>query len=347
MNQLPDQLPDSGLHPKQVPPHRPAHLPDDSQPLLLVVIDTEEEFDWAAPFDRDARSVRNIPEQVHAQAVFDRHGVVPTYVIDYAVADDDGAAGLLGRWQREGRCLVGAHLHPWVNPPDDEAVTTFNSYPGNLPAALERQKLEVLTERITAQTGERPRIYKAGRYGFGPNTADTLHALDYDIDLSVVPATSFADDGGPNYWGFPHDPYWFGPGESLFEVPLTRAFPGILGRVGPPVHRMVAGRLGSALHLPGILSRLGLVERIPVTPEGVNPDDNKRAIRHLVGKGRRVFTYAYHSSSLLPGGAPYVRSTRDRDRFVAGIDSFLSFFMGEMGGRTITPIELRALCKDV
>lgn len=321
----------------------PARIETD-QPLLVVVIDTEEEFDWAAPFDRESRAVRNIPEQTWAQDHFDRHGVVPTYVIDYAVADDDRAAGLLAGWQGEGRCLVGAHLHPWVNPPDDEEVTTFNSYPGNLPSALEKEKLARLTDRIEAQTGVRPTVYKAGRYGFGPNTAGILRELGYDIDLSVVPETTFAHDGGPDYRVFPNDPYWFGPDKSLFEVPLTRAFPGVLGRFGPPVHRALSGPFGVRLRLPGILSRLGVVERIPLTPEGVTLSENKRAVRYLMGRGRRVFSYAYHSSSLLVGGAPYVTTPEERDAFAADIGGFLDFFLNELGGRAVTPHELKAMC---
>ena len=43
---------------------------------------------------------------------------------------------------------IGAHLHPWVNPPFVESVSNYNSYPGNLPGALERAKLHKLTSRI-------------------------------------------------------------------------------------------------------------------------------------------------------------------------------------------------------
>lgn len=321
-----------------------ANLPMGGPPLLIIVIDTEEEFDWAAPFDRESRAVRNIHEQPYAQAVFDRHGVLPTYVIDYAVVDDDRAAALLAGWQADGRCLVGAHLHPWVNPPDEEKVTTYNSYPGNLQAELERSKLARLTDRITDQMGVRPTVYKAGRYGFGPNTAQTLDALNYEIDLSVVPATSFSADGGPDFRHHPHGPYWFGPGNRLFEVPLTRGFPGLLGQLGPAIHHLVSGRLGMTLHLPGILNRLNLVERIPLTPEGVTLEETKRLVRYLAGRGRQVFTYAYHSSSLLVGGSPYVRSKDERDRFVADIDGFLTFFRKEMGGKVVTPPDLRELC---
>ena len=47
---------------------------------------------------------------------------------------------------------------------------TRNSYHCNLPPELERAKIEALTEAIEAGFGARPTIFKAGRYGFGPNT---------------------------------------------------------------------------------------------------------------------------------------------------------------------------------
>src|SRR5690606_9158651 len=105
----------------------------------------------------------------------------------------------LRAWAAEGRAIVGAHLHPWVSPPHDEDVNARNSYPGNLPAALERAKLERLRDEIEARIGQRPVVYKAGRYGFGPHTADALAALGFEIDLSGCPAFDHSADGGPDY----------------------------------------------------------------------------------------------------------------------------------------------------
>lgn len=322
---------------------RPAHLGALAEPLLLVVIDTEEEFDWSAPFDRSARAVANIAEQIHAQAICEKYGITPTYVIDYPVASTPESAAVFRDWAASGRAIVGTHLHPWVNPPEVETVNRRNSYPGNLDPALEQAKLKALTETIAETVGHRPTVYKAGRYGLGPNTPGILAALGYEIDLSVVPATSFAADGGPDFRAFPHDPFWFGPDAGLFAVPLTRGYPGLLGRLGQPVYDAANGPMGQRLRLPGILSRLGLVERIQMTPEGVSAADNIRLARHLVGQGRRVFTYAYHSSSLLPGGSPYVRSAADRQHFLDEMDRFLAAFTGALGGRGTTPHELRAL----
>jgi hypothetical protein len=132
-------------------------------PTLVVVIDTEEEFDWTAPFQLANTAVTNAGFQPLAQSIFDSHGLVPTYVIDYPVASKPAAVAVLGTFAAEGRREIGAHLHPWVNPPAEGLVDVRHSYPGNLPAAIERRKLTALTEAIAGGFGARPRVHKAGR----------------------------------------------------------------------------------------------------------------------------------------------------------------------------------------
>ena len=60
-------------------------------PELLVVVDTEEEFDWTRPFSRDETATRSVRTQLEAHQIYDRYGVVPTYVVDYPVASDPRA----------------------------------------------------------------------------------------------------------------------------------------------------------------------------------------------------------------------------------------------------------------
>ena len=78
----------------------------------------------------------------------DRHGVVPTYAIDFPVANSPEAVSILRSIADDGRCEIGAHLHPWVSPPIEEEVNVYNSFPGNLPPPLEREKLARLADRI-------------------------------------------------------------------------------------------------------------------------------------------------------------------------------------------------------
>src|SRR5579863_3484068 len=117
-------------------------------PRLLVVVDTEEEFDWSRPLSRAETRVDHIRHQDRTQRIFERYGIVPTYVVDYPVASQESGFRPLREWRRDGKCRIGAHLHPWVNPPFEEELSPHNSYPGNLSPALEKAKLARLTETI-------------------------------------------------------------------------------------------------------------------------------------------------------------------------------------------------------
>ncbi len=325
---------------------RAARLPAGGPPLLLVVIDTEEEFDWRQPHSRANTAVTSIGAQGLAQDVFGRYGIVPTYVIDHPVASDSAAVSVLRGFYDLGTCRIGTHLHPWVNPPHSESVTAFNSYPGNLPAHLERAKLESLTTAVAAAFGATPTIYKAGRYGIGPATAGILEALGYKIDLSVVPYTRFTADGGPDYSACGVQPWWFGTRGDLLEIPLACGFYGLLRGAGPALFPAISGPAGMRLRLPGILARAHLLERIRLTPEGVDLQANIRLARSLHQQGCRIFTLTYHSPSLVPGMTPYVRSEAELAQFLATIDGFCAFFFEELGGRPSEPQEIYDLLRQ-
>jgi hypothetical protein len=308
--------------------------PQSWPPTLVVVIDTEEEFDWDAPFNPSNVSVANIELQALAQNIFDTHGVVPTYVIDYPVATTPASVAILSGFADEGRCEIGAHLHPWVNPPAEGPVDAWHSYPGNLPAAIERRKLIALTAAITANFNVRPTVYKAGRYGFGAATPAILRELDYTVDVSLVPHTNFSRDGGPDFTGIYAAPFLIT--EHLCEIPLSVHFAGQLAYLGPMVFPVLLGRIGRLLRLPGVCGRLRLLERLRLSPEGHSLKDLMRQTWAALAGGTRLFMLTYHSSSMLPGATAYVRDESDRTAFLATLDGYLRFFLGQVGGRVDT-----------
>ncbi len=307
-----------------------------------MVVDTEEEFDWGQGFSRSALGVDHMKHQHKAQRLFARYGIRPTYVVDYAIASQETGFRELRDWFADGQCGLGAHLHPWVNPPFDEELSAFNSYPGNLPHLIERTKLARLTDTIENNLGHRPTIYRAGRYGIGPMTAAILGELGYEIDTSVVPLTDFGADGGPDFNGFPTDPFWFGPGNRLLEIPLTVGWCGLLRAHGGALQPSLISDLGMRFHLPGVFARLRLFERIRLTPEGANFGELKRLTDTLLGSGTRVFVLSYHSPSLVPGNTPYVRTSAELDQFLGKIDRFCEYFLGACGGLASSPYDVRS-----
>lgn len=316
-------------------------------PVLTVVIDAEEEFAWDRAFDAAATSVDNVLRSGLAQEVLDAYGVVPTYAVDYPVATSPQALGILRKMVDGGRCEIGAHLHPWVNPPHDCPVDVLHSYPGNLTPELEYQKLNALTEAIVAGFGRRPILYKAGRYGIGPRTVGILSDLGYELDVSVVPYTDFSSSLGPDFSGFSAAPFL--TRHAVTVLPLSVGFVGSLAWSGRYLYPALTGWIGMRLRLPSLASRLGLIERIRLSPEGHCLDDLIKMTRAALARGQRFFMLTYHSSSLLPGATPYVRTEEDRQVFLATLAGYLDFFMGECSGRSEAMSEIKdhLVCAEV
>ena len=63
-----------------------------------------------------------------------------------------------------------------------------------------------------------------------------------------------------------------------------------------------------------MLARLGLVERVPLTPEGVDLAAALRGIDAALADKLPVLVFSFHSPSLLPGHTPYVRDEEALDR---------------------------------
>lgn len=317
------------------------HVPRETAPILTVVIHTEEEFDWSKPYDRYATGVQHMRHIGRAQAVFDEHGIVPNYVIDHPIASQQIAIEPLKSYAETGRALIGAHLHPWVSPPYGEEVNVRNSYPCNLPRALELEKLRRLTEQIAESFGARPLTYLAGRYGFGPNTAAILEELGYQVDISPAVPIDFSADGGPDYSGYTSDPYWFGEQRKLLGLPGTGGYVGWLRAGGTPLYKAVTTPGMRRIRVAGAFARLGLVERIRLSPEDYSEADMRRLTHTLLQDGVRVFVFSFHSPSVMPGGTPYVRSQTDLDHFLQKCHRYFDFFMTRLKGVTMTPIEVR------
>ena len=310
------------------------------KPSLSVVVDTEEEFDWSLPHDRESTATRSIREVGKGQQIFDRYGLKPCYVIDYPIASNTDDNGALIEIARQGRCVIGTHLHPWVTPPHEEEVCAVNSFPGNLAPDLEYRKLQTMTETITSNFGKAPVCYKAGRYGVGPATAQSLYDLGYRIDLSVTPGFDYSPESGPDYFSAPNLPFSFGPDHKMFELPCTGGLCGLFAVRFSGLYKSISTPLGTKLRLPGVFARLGLLERIRLSPEGYSLAEMKRITRYLLKRGVRHFTLSFHSPSLVEGYTPYVANEAERQQFLERLDGFLEFFAAEVKGGMTDPESL-------
>lgn len=326
-------------------PVNPVEFSPEARPELIVVVDTEEEFDWSKLPDPSNSSVSAIDQIGRVQDIFDEYGIVPCYVIDYPIASHTDGIENLKPILDQGRCEVGSHLHPWVNPPYDEAMSWPNTYPGNLPPELEFSKLEILTDTIEKNFAQRPTIYKAGRYGVGENTTEILRRLGYRIDLSICSAFDYRADGGPDFTSFGAKPYWFGSGREMLEIPLSGAFVGMAGAMASHVYNL-SGYF-DILKARGILSRLGIVDRLMLSPEGYQFSEHKKLTDFLIRKGVRTFTWNFHSPTVVPGMTMYTQSEREVGSFLDSFRRFFDYFFGDLNGISTTPTKIRRKLESI
>ncbi len=284
---------------------------------VLLTVDTEEEFDWRAPFRREGYGLSHVTAIPRFQAFCESVGAQPVYLVDWPIVQDPRAAEIIGDAVRRGTAEIGVQLHPWVNPPFNEELSVPNSFAGNLPQGLEAAKFTMLRDAIEATFGSPPLIYRAGRYGLGPNTADLLKQAGIRIDTSVRPLFDYSEQGGPDYSNHPLTPYWVNTDRSLLELPVTSAYWGPLRRIGPLIHRVQR-------HTPTFFSgfsRLRLLERIALTPEGVSADEALRGINLSLEAGLPVLVLSFHSPTLAPGHTPYTRDEAGVERLYAWFET--------------------------
>jgi hypothetical protein len=271
---------------------------------VLLTVDTEEEFDWRAPFRREGYGTSHVAAIPRFQAFCEALGAHPVYLVDWPIVHDARAVEVIGDAVRRGKAEVGVQLHPWVNPPFEEEVSTANSFAGNLPQRLEAAKFMLLRDAIEAAFGTAPLIYRAGRYGLGPNTATLLKRAGIRVDTSVRSLFDYSSYNGPDYSNHPLAPYWVDPEHQLLELPVTSAYWGPLRRLGPMLHRVQR-------HVPTFFSgfsRLRLLERIALTPEGVSAREALRGVDLSLDAGLPLLVLSFHSPTLAPGHTPYAQT---------------------------------------
>jgi hypothetical protein len=180
--------------------------------------------------------------------------------------------------------------------------------------------------------GVRPLAYRAGRYGIGDATAQSLLEAGFVLDCSIRSRFDYSAHHGPDFSGLPLRPYRLGPDHRLVELPLSTAFTGHLRRAGEGLHRL-ASRWGKA---SGALSRAGLFTRVPLTPEGVSARECVAAIDSLIEEDVPVLSFSFHSPTLEQGHTGYVRTAADLDAFYRWWDVVLD----HLARRSILPMGL-------
>ncbi len=200
--------------------------------------------------------------------------------------------------------------------------------------------MESLTNIIRQNFGIEPKLFRSGRYGAGRHTEALLHEFGYSVDCSVLPGPAITQSS-PDYSNAPsRTRIGWAPIAVSLEIPVTAGVVGLLRNNPSVTNYSLTSATSRRVKLPAIFARFGLLNRVRISPEGHSLHEAMALTRALFRSGQRVFAISYHSPSLEAGKTPYTRSREDVDRFLAWIEGYLDFFMGELGGTPSTPSEI-------
>ncbi|MFN3200652.1 MAG: hypothetical protein ACE366_19795 [Bradymonadia bacterium] len=301
---------------------------------LLITIDVESDMPrWVVEPETTVENLKGIPR---FQAMCDRLGVQPTYLMDYPVATRPEGE-VFRAIVDDKRCELGAHLHPWTCPPysanEDRLQPTHPSRHTN---SVQAEKLTALTEAIEQRFGQRPTSYRAGRFGLNGAGLQILERLGYTVDTSATPFTDWTGEGGVDWRAAPEVPYfpdrqqpWRRGSSPILEVPVSigwsRHIPDAVGRaiVKAPRRMRLVGLLNNPMFS---LARLAWLY-----PSRDTLDDMKHLAEVQVTRGVPFLNVFFHSSEIWPGQSIYTRTEDDLDQYLNTLEEFFRFAIDQLG----------------
>jgi hypothetical protein len=193
----------------------------------------------------------------------------------------------------------------------------------NLPADLARAKLDSVYRRFE-ENGLKPTSFRGGRYSSGGVIHEFLRDKGFLVDSSVVPFTTWKDDGAPDYRQRGLQPVRLPPrfpGDGpLWEVPLTLAWSRQPFNFWRRAYERVENTWLSGLRLIGIAERLGIVRKAWLNFEQPLGMHMLSFLEMLRGLNLPCICFTVHSSSLMAGGNPYTPTPADAERIFARME---------------------------
>jgi hypothetical protein len=319
--------------------------------LYSITIDTEEEWDWGRGWPVADLSVTNVLRLPRFQDLCARYGAATTYFTNLAVLEDDPAREVLLDLAGRERVEIGLHIHPWNTPPLDpaEPVTARQTFLHNLAPDVIAAKLGSVYTAF-AKHGLRPTSFRGGRYSSGGAVHEFLRARGFLADASVVPYTTWDDDGAPDYRDRDLSPRRLpsrSPGEApLWEVPLTLAFSRRPYALWHRCYELVQRTWLRRLRLIGLAERLGVVRQVWLNFEDSLGGNVLAFLEKLRRRALPCICFTVHSSSLVAGPGPYTRTEADEGRMLSRVEEVLKTLSAWPEFRPATVTEVARQLED-
>ncbi|MEM1143524.1 MAG: polysaccharide deacetylase family protein [Pseudomonadota bacterium] len=281
--------------------------PDKPDLIFVLSMDTEEEWDWSGPFPEADFSVANANQLPEFQSFCDTLGIRPTYFVDYAIADSAPASATMRTIIDAGNCEVGAHLHPWANPPYFGQTGEYESHVVNLPLEQTEAKLNALLARLREAFDIVPNAFRTGRWGINGEILELLRQKGLGIDSSMYPfyRNAYFDCEATTlqpYWPDFKEPMRPGQQRDVLEFPPTVGFNGTNPSRMLRRYKAVSQPSFERLRLVGLSWHTRFVRKLYLSPEVTSGKDMRPLVDFALATKNPMLHMFLHSSSLIEQG---------------------------------------------
>jgi phosphopantetheinyl transferase (holo-ACP synthase) len=235
------------------------------------------------------------------QPLFNKYGIIPTYLINNIVLEDSGSISVFKNLGEKFE--LGTHLHPEFIEPDKSVFNYAGIKMGAdccfYPPEIEFEKIKNITVLFRQQFGYQPVSFRAGRFAAKENTFKSLTELGYKVDTSVTPYVCWNDKthkqaiDHSNVCGQSH---WIN--EKLLEVPVS----------------IIKTRFNRIIWLrPTFLNYSQLCKVFAVL------------VASQKGKKDIILNMMFHNVEVMPMLSPYIKTETDCRQYLLKLERFFVF----------------------
>jgi hypothetical protein len=296
---------------------------------FIITVDTEADNQWKK---NSNISLENVKFLTKFQNLCEKYDFIPTYLVTYEVANDKDSVHILKKWLEEGKCEIGAHLHPWTTPPFKNSHKNGfieKSFPNELTDDELWRKLEVLTEKIKDSFEIQATSFRAGRWGFDKRMIKYLLELGYKVDCSVTPKIDWRSFkgkkdgiGGPDFRKASIYPSFLDQ-SSLLEIPMSVLYTGVLNKEKSSMSKLFLIMPNTLLKkiLNKFLFKLKWCRIFPNT----KLKDLKSLYKSALVNDLPVLEFMIHSSELMLGGSQCSKKEEDLENVYSNLEGFFEY----------------------
>lgn len=288
---------------------------------VTVALDVEEEGLFSGSYQRIRPTIRNVTQLVRLNPLLER-GIKPTLFCVWQVFKDAEAREALDNLRDKYPLEIGCHLHYWNTPPMAEGPQPelFPVYDkvatARVNPAIIRAKLKELVAAASDFIGEPPSSFRMGRWDLHRIHWPILMDCGIKCDASVRPLHAGWQADIPDHFNAPRDPYRLvNSYGAIFEVPLTvTTYLPHFDKIKNDLFWVSA--LKHAFSRWGALPLLAIEYPLPLL---------KLVTMLHVRKGGSNLSLTWHSSEMMPLGAPHMPDLAHVERFMKKMTAYFEW----------------------